>query len=507
MSNQNHHWSPSIRTKLISSFILAIVVFSLTTLFMYYNEQRLLQNVNHLLSRSVSLNEYSERVDLILLYLEKYLSTGNYDMLVNYHRESQKLLKEFHSTLDNCYTPSSQLLLKNIKNLTNSFLIEAGRAVQAKRGRNSKEYNHSFVETARYGEYIKWGIGLLIQKQLADDSRTYLGISNRLKNVQQTGLYLIIAALIFSLIITTWTTLRITKPLRKLAFYAKRVSNGDLSPEPLLVSTDKTDEVSIVTSAFNEMVQSIVHMIGEIKKQSVLEKKLQEQELQNLTMKNFLREAELHALQSQINPHFLYNTLNAAVQLAAIEGADRTSIFVDTLAHLLRYNLKKLGTPVTLGEELANLNRYFKILQTRFGHRYKFEQSIDPNTDHVLLPNLTLQPLVENSLIHGLEDLEKVGVITLRVEDAEDYVVITISDNGRGMTQDKLEKLNETNCVTGHTTGIGIQNVRERLRLFYEQEGLLSIDSHIGKGTTIQLKLPKSTGKTNEVMTDADIDR
>lgn len=506
MNRTKYRWFPSIRTKLISSFVLAIVIFSLTSLYTYYNEQRLLEKVNHLLSRNVSLKEYSDSIDHILLYLERYLSTGNYDMLVNYHRESQNLAKEFESTLESSHTESSELLLKNIRTLTNSFLVEAARSVQAKRGRNSREYTHSFNETARYGEYIKWGIGLLIQQQLADNSRIYLGISKRLKIVQRTSLYLIIAALIFSLLTMTWTTLRITKPLRKLAIYAQKVTDGDLSPEPLLVS-HKTDEVSVVTLAFNEMVSSLVRMIGEIKKQSVLEKKLQEQELQNLTMKNFLREAELHALQSQINPHFLYNTLNAAVQLAVIEGADRTSSLIDTLAHLLRYNLKKLGTPVPLGEEIANLNRYFKILQTRFGNRFEIVQSIDPKANHVLLPNLTLQPLVENSLIHGLEDLEKVGVITLTVEDYEDSAKITISDNGRGIPPEKLKELNELQSVAGHTTGIGLRNVRERLRLFFDQEGLLTIESQENQGTTIVLTIPKSAEIKNEVAENADTRR
>lgn len=505
MNKSKFRWFPSIRAKLISSFVFAIVIFSLTSLFTYYNEQRLLQKVNLLLSRNVSLKEYSDRVDHILLYLEKYLSTGNYDMLVNYHRESQDMAREFETTLESCYTDSSKFLLKNIRTLTSSFLTEAGRAVQAKRGRNSKEYNHYFNETARYGEYIKWGLGLLIQQQLAEDSRTYLRISKRLTLVQQTSLYLIIAALIFSLIITTWTTLRITKPLRKLVLYAKRITDGNLSSKPIHVTANSSDEVTVLASALNEMVSSLVRMIGEIKKQSVLEKKLQEQELQNLTMKNFLREAELHALQSQINPHFLYNTLNAAVQLAAIEGADRTSSLIDTLAHLLRYNLKNLGTPATLGEEIANLNRYFQILKTRFGHRFEIHQDIDPSANHVLLPNLTLQPLVENSLIHGLEDLEKVGVITLDIRDMGDYVQITIGDNGRGIPPDKLKELNEMGSVSGHTTGIGLRNVRERLRLFFNRDGLLSIESMEGKGTTIRLIIPKATGQPNEVATDADI--
>lgn len=486
-------WAHSIRTKLVLSFLIMLAIFMLASLFSYYGEQSLLNRVNGLLAKNIALKDYSNHVDSLLLYLEKYLATTNYDMLVGYHRESQWILDQQERVLNTNGSEDNYLMLKDIESLTNSFLAAAQRAVQAKRGRNSFEYNRAFNETVRYGENIKWGIERLIAERLATDSRAHQIMLRRLRLLQRTGVILVIGALVFSMFITVWMSFRITKPLRKLAGFAETISKGDLSPPPLAVSPDKRDEIAVVTRAFNEMVSSLIRLIGEIKSQSDLEKKLQDQELQNLTMKNFLREAELHALQSQINPHFLYNTLNAGVQLAGIEGAERTAEFIDNLAHLLRYNLKKFGATVTLREEIGNLNRYFRILQTRFGkERFEFIQEIDEAATSLTIPNLTLQPLVENSLIHGLEDLERPGRIELIIKDEESYVRIMIRDNGQGIPPKKLEELNSGKQVTGHTTGIGLQNVRERLRLFFNEEGLVQIESQENIGTTITLMLPKS---------------
>lgn len=501
-------WIYSIRTKLVFSFFIMLAIFSLASLFSYYGEQSLLDRINGLLARNIALKDYNHHVDSLLQNLEKYLAATNYDMLSGYHRENQYFLDHRDLVLRGIDANDEYaLMMRNLESLTNSFLAGAEKAVQAKRGRNSYEYNKAFMETVRYGENIKWGIDQVIAEQLAEDSKAHLIVLDRLKVLQKTGMLLVMGALGFSLLITTWMSFRVTKPLRMLAGYAESITKGELSVQPLEVLPRKKDEIAVVTRAFNEMVASLIRLIGEIKSQSDLEKKLQEQELQNLAMKNFLREAELHALQSQINPHFLYNTLNAGVQLAALEGSEKTAEFIDTLAHLLRYNLKKLDASVSLREEIDNLNRYFQILLTRFGNtRFEIIQEIDEGATSVLIPNLTLQPLVENSLIHGLEDQERAGKIELFVRNTKENVLVTIRDNGKGISHEKLEELNAKQQVTGHTTGIGLRNVKERLRLFFNREDLIQIESEENVGTTIRLTLPKTDFNAEEEETVATAD-
>lgn len=157
--------------------------------------------------------------------------------------------------------------------------------------------------------------------------------------ISYLNVFLIIGSILFNIFLAIFFTYRITKPLIDLSHLAVRVSKGDFDVRPLSIKTN--DEINILAEAFNKMVVSIKNYIGEIKNQAEVEKKLKEQEMQNLKMRNILKEAELKALQSQINPHFLFNTLNAAAQLAMMEGADKSSEFIENVANLFRYNLKK----------------------------------------------------------------------------------------------------------------------------------------------------------------------
>lgn len=478
----------SIRSKLLFPFLSMIAIFSVVSFFSNYNEQFLLNRINMLLTNNIKLKEFSADIDNAVTYLEKYLVSRNFNMLRQYYLYIQDIDAEYSSLTVIENTPENYLLLENIRNMTRSFLQQAELAEKAKRARDSAGYLRAFNEVVRYNTNIKWAIDRLITKQLEANSRQYLAISQRLIYIQQLGLILITGALLFSIVITFWTSFSLTKPLRKLVEAAKSISKGNFTFAPLTVSTN--DEIAVVTGTFNEMAASISRLIQEIKQKSDLEIRLQEQELQNLAMKNILREAELHALQSQINPHFLFNMLNAGVQLAIIENADKTAEFVDKVSALLRYNLRTLDTPVTIQEEVSHLETYFFILKTRFGNkRFQFLIRIDPDLLGCQIPLLTLQPIVENALIHGIEELESGGKIEVKVFKDNGFAIIQVSDNGLGMDSETLA-LVQKGSQSGHTTGIGLHNVRERLRLFYGQDDLFSIQSIPNQGTTIQIKLP-----------------
>lgn len=481
--------SQSIRTKLLYPFLAMIAIFALVSIFSYYNEQFLLNQINGLLTNNIQLKDFSSNIDNAVTYLEKYLISRNFNMLREYYYYIQEIDSEYPKLAVVEETSENYLLLENIRNMTRSLLNQAEIAERAKRARDSAEYHQAFNEVIRYNTNIKWAIDRLITRQLEENSRQYLLISKRLQYIQQLGLLLIIAALIFSIAVTVWTSFHLTKPLRKLVEAAKAITKGNFSFAPLAVTTN--DEVAVVTGAFNEMVASITKLINEIKRKSDLEIRLQEQELQNLSMKNVVREAELHALQSQINPHFLFNMLNAGVQLAIMEGADRTAEFVDKVSSLLRYNLRKLDTPVSIQEEANHLENYFFILKTRYGsYRFRFLTEIEPEIANFQIPLLTLQPIVENALIHGIEELEAGGKIEVKAFKEGDWVCIEVSDNGLGIESETLARIQKGENLSGHTTGLGLQNVRERLRLFFGQDDLFAIESILNQGTTIRLKLP-----------------
>ncbi|HBE80908.1 MAG TPA: hypothetical protein DDW65_24440 [Firmicutes bacterium] len=482
----------SIRSKLLYPFLIMIVILALVSFFSYYNEQLLLHRINGLLDNNIELMNFSADIDKAVSYLEKYLVSRNFLMLREYYYYTDAIDSEYPKLEVVDATPDNSLMLENVRNMTRAFLNQAEAAEKAKRARDSAGYLHAFNEAVRYNTNIKWAVDWLITRQLEENSRQYLLISKRLSDIQRFGLMIIIGTLLFSIIVTIWISFQFTKPLNKLMDAAKAISKGNFSIAPLKVVTH--DEVGVVTRAFNEMVSSISRLITEIKHKSDLEIRLQDQELQNLSMKNVLREAELHALQSQINPHFLFNMLNAGVQLAIIENADKTAEFVDKVSSLLRYNLRTLDTPVTIQEEINHLKTYFFILETRYGsERFHFLIQIDsddPGIFNYQIPLLTLQPIAENALIHGIEEKESGGKIEVRVFKDLEFVVVQVSDNGLGMDSQTLTCIQQGNQISGHTTGLGLHNVRERLRLFYGQEDLFSIQSIPNQGTTIQIKLP-----------------
>ncbi|MCR5441034.1 MAG: histidine kinase, partial [Lachnospiraceae bacterium] len=222
------------------------------------------------------------------------------------------------------------------------------------------------------------------------------------------------------------------------------------------------------------------------------ERQLKEKEL---LMEAHLKDAQLKYLQSQINPHFLFNTLNAGAQLAMLEGADRTSEYVRVMAEFFRYNVKKGFQTVTVGEELELVDNYIYILNVRFSGDIIFEKEIDSSLLNVKMPSMILQPLVENCVNHGIRDMLGEGRIKLSVYPMDDYACIRIEDNGIGMSEDTIEKLmngQQPDPEKKESNGIGMDNVIARLKLFSENEDVFDISSEgEGKGTKFTIYLKK----------------
>jgi sensor histidine kinase YesM len=204
----------------------------------------------------------------------------------------------------------------------------------------------------------------------------------------------------------------------------------------------------------------------------------------------------MKALQMQINPHFLFNTLNAGVQLAMIEGADRTSSFLDDIAKIFRYNVKSLDRKVKIKDEIDAVRAYSNLFYVRFGEIIRFDYNIDCSLLDIEVPPLIIQPLVENAAIHGVGNIEEGGMIFISLERGKSSVNISVEDNGVGMSEDTRQKI--LRCYkfesdkSGHTTGIGLYNVMQRLRLFFDCEDVIEVESKPGKGTKVTLKIPCS---------------
>lgn len=207
-------------------------------------------------------------------------------------------------------------------------------------------------------------------------------------------------------------------------------------------------------------------------------------------MEKRLDAARLELLKSQINPHFLFNTLNMISCMAKLEEAQTTERMISSLGNLFRYNLKTSEQIVPLERELKVVQDYMYIQQMRFGSRISHDLRVEVDGGETMIPAFTLQPLVENAIIHGIARKEEGGRIFLRIWKRKDKIVISLADTGVGMEEEALKRLMD--ALKGHRTarvGIGLGNIYQRIKSMYE-DGDLRIYSKAGKGTVVQIILP-----------------
>jgi len=209
-----------------------------------------------------------------------------------------------------------------------------------------------------------------------------------------------------------------------------------------------------------------------------------------LELNHRLKDAELLALQTQINPHFLFNTLSAGIELAGAEEARRTSAFLENLAVFIRYALTPPDRLVAIADEIECVNRYIWLLTLRFRDRFTFDVGIDERILRFEVPALILQPLVENSVGHGLADRESGGRVLVRGSWESGEAVLTVTDNGVGMSKDEIEGLQSDTDTGSPIHGIGLRNVIRRIQLSTNGRGKVELRTGPSGGLEVRIRLP-----------------
>ena len=277
-------------------------------------------------------------------------------------------------------------------------------------------------------------------------------------------------------------------PMVKLAHSSREIARNDFGGEDLVV--ENRDEMGELVQAFNKMKHATEGYINTLKEKNEMAERLHKEEVERIEMEKRLDAARLELLKSQINPHFLFNTLNMISCMAKLEEARTTERMISSLGNLFRYNLKTSEQIVPLERELKVVQDYMYIQQMRFGSRISHDLRVEVDGSETMIPAFTLQPLVENAIIHGIARKEEGGRIFLRIWKRKDKIVISLADTGVGMDEETLKKLMD--ALKGHRTarvGIGLGNIYQRIKSMYE-DGDLRIYSKAGKGTVVQIILP-----------------
>lgn len=259
----------------------------------------------------------------------------------------------------------------------------------------------------------------------------------------------------------------------------QRAATGNFDLKP---SLGGSDEISDLYGYLGTMIGDIQRLLAEIYQERLHAEQLKTQQ----------REAEFKVLASQINPHFLYNTLETIRMKARINHQAEIEELVKMLAKILRKNLRAGGQDVSIREEVELVESYLKIQQYRFEERIQYQIRLPENLQEYRVLPLILQPIVENSIIHGLETKEGIGHILIEVERVEDAILIAVEDDGLGISKDRLfEVQKEMESRNLNRTHIGVSNVHQRLRLKYGENYGLTISSSEGKMTRIVIRIPE----------------
>lgn len=298
------------------------------------------------------------------------------------------------------------------------------------------------------------------------------------------GIYLLIALVLFmaALILAYLLSNEITKPIKSLEKSMKEVERGNFAHAALEVRDE--NEIGHLSRNFNMMTEEI---------QNLIEQRDREQQIK--------RKSELKVLQSQINPHFLYNTLDSIIWMAEWGKNQEVVRMTSSLAKLLRRSISNEQEEVTVAEEAEYTETYLTIQKMRYKDKLEYEIAMEPEILQEKVIKLILQPLVENAIYHGIKYKEGKGLLCIRGFRKGDRMVLEVQDDGKGMDADTLEHIFEKHKRDTRSNGVGLNNVNERIQLYYGGEYGISFQSSPGKGTKATIILPfgKEEGSDGEL--------
>ena len=481
----------SMRVKLLWSFVVPIVLILFTNIYMYVSINATILKVDAIYVTNVNLNDLSEELALVQSAMKEYLENKGTSSLNNYYKAEQGY-RDALETLSRQWTDDAMAAMQdNIINQSEYYFEIAQQTIQAKRGRNVEKYKASYEETVLISQDIQNCIYSLNNERFRVNTDNYSILLSSLRYMEFVTIIILIFVGLVSIIVVMLITKSMTTPLSDLSIAANKVADGDFTVD--VATSDYKDEISVVSNAFKQMVDSIQRYIAEIKESMHRESQLKEKEL---TMESRMKEVQLRSLQAQINPHFLFNTLNAGAQLAMMEDAEKTAEFIDNMADFFRYNIKKINNDASIGEELNMVDRYIYILNVRFTGEIHYSKQVDEDTLDIKVPSMILQPIVENAVNYGIRDIDWEGHIDLTVTKEDNYVRISVKDNGKGMSKEEIDMiLSGDSAIKPHqnrsdSNGVGLGNVIERLQIFTGQEDVMEIYSDgEGLGTEFVIKV------------------
>ena len=513
-----------IRRRLLRTFLVVSGIICLAMFYTTLVATQVVKSVAVSYKSNSELETFQNLVQETEFALEEYMQLRSYETIDNYYNFRGRLEEKssifFKKPSDNPVFQCEYV----VSRLTASFLEYADAAIYARRAYKAFEADSKYGSAVEAYRFLLNKISELNAMYFHSNIDSYNIKIASVREISISCVCTVILIFFLSLVILYMMITNITNPLVEISEVANRLADRDF--DIALFTYSKKDEIGNICRAFNHMIISIREYIDTIWEKAIHENELREKEMR---MTELYQDARLQALQSQINPHFLFNTLNTGAQLAMMEGSDKTCHFLEQTADFYRYNLRQTGQDATLQEELSLLDSYIYIMKVRFGNRFDYSTDLKYGNLDIRIPGMILQPLVENCIKHGLRDVLKEGHIILSVFEGgieqnvpfpgeKGFIYITVSDNGCGFPPDKREKLLRTGkhefpeelleeVETTYTVsasgkrekvlpeteknGVGLKNVISRLRMYFKTDDVFDISTSKNGGTTFIIKIGK----------------
>ena len=369
-------------------------------------------------------------------------------------------------------------------------LVEELRAEIAA-GQDAAAAQLYYEKVSLCGGYLRQYAQQLLNTAISDAQSTYTTVSALSSRVKWAQTVVVGLCLVLGLVMA-WSLMRLLTPVQEMIGASQAIIRGELETPDIPVP--RQDEVGQLTDAFNHMKHSMAQQVNTLREKNEMEQALHQQETQALELQNRMERSRMQQLRSQIDPHFLFNTLNVILQTAGQEKAYRTQALITALSHLLRYSLMSNDEQVPLAREVRIVDEYYSIYHVRFGDRVKMRWCISDSIDltETMVPSFILQPIVENAFKHGIAPKEEGGAVRIRITPLREQGLLRISvcDNGLGIEPEQLARLQAGLAAPGDRwEHIGVYNVAARLRLL-DKRCRFEVRSHPGRGTAVSLYLP-----------------
>lgn len=291
------------------------------------------------------------------------------------------------------------------------------------------------------------------------------------QEIRSTSILAAILFLIVALSISIFLSYRLTNPIKRLESLMKKVEKGDFNTR---VEVESTDEIGKLSRSFNLMIGKIKDLMSQI---------VQEQEMKRIS--------ELKAMQAQIHPHFLYNTLDSIIWMAEMGKMAEVVKMTSALAKLFRSSISKGDELIPITVELEHIHNYLTIQNIRYKNKFTYSIDVDPSIHQCKTLKIVLQPLIENAIYHGLKQQAIIGHITITGRRDHGDIVLQVIDDGVGMSEEQLRALRDKLRLRDEGKGVGLNNVNNRIRLTFGESYGIEITSELEEGTTVTLRVPE----------------